>query len=50
MNNEVILAKNIKLDKNYVNVLDYNTQEMLALCNKNKVASSDTYNFNKINR
>ena len=47
MDSKVILAKNIKLDKNYINVLDYNEQKMVELCNSNIVASSNTYNFNK---
>ena len=47
MDSRVILAKNIKLDKNYINVLDYNEQKMVDLCLNNVVAQSNTYNFNK---
>lgn len=37
---KIILCKNIKLDREYKNVLDYTEQQMLALCRANKVNSS----------
>lgn len=45
MNNKIILAKNIKIDKQYKNVLSYNENEMVNLCRKNAVVSSDNYSF-----
>lgn len=45
MNSKIILVKNIKLDRNYVNVLNYSEAQMLALCEANKVAESNDYSF-----
>lgn len=45
MNSQIILCKNIKLDKNYNNVLDYTETQMLQLCQSNMVASANDYNF-----
>lgn len=44
-NSKVIICNNINLDKNYKNVLDYTTEQMVALCNSHKVASDDEYSF-----
>ena len=44
-NSKVIICNNINLDKSYKNVLDYNTESMVALCNSHKVASDDKYSF-----
>lgn len=44
-NSKIILCKNIKLDKNYNNVLNYTEQQMLALVNANKVVESNSYSF-----
>lgn len=44
-NSKVILANNIKIDKDYKNVLSYNTNNMLNLINNNKVAESDNFSF-----
>lgn len=43
----IILCKNIKLDKNYVNVLDYSENEMIELCKSNShlVAIANDYSF-----
>lgn len=51
-NSKIILCNGIKLDKNYKNVLNYTTEQMLTLCNSNshKVASSDSYSFIRSNR
>ena len=38
MNSKLILAKNIKMDRNYNNVLNYTENQMLALLEENKVA------------
>lgn len=45
LNSEIILVKNIKLDKNYINVLSYSESEMLELCRKNAIAIQDDYSF-----
>ena len=44
-NSRVILAKDINIDRNYVNVLDYTEQEMLNLCIANKLYDNNTYSF-----
>ena len=44
-NSKIIICKNIKLDKNYKDVLSYSEGQMLTLCQTNAVASSDTYSF-----
>jgi hypothetical protein len=41
----IILAKNIKIDRNYQNTLTYSEQEMLTLCINNIVAQNNTYSF-----
>lgn len=45
MNSEIILCKNIKLDRNYNNVLDYTESNMVALCRTNAIATSTKYSF-----
>ena len=45
LNSKIYLAKNIKLDSNYKNVLSYNEDSMLNLVMSNSIASSDTYQF-----
>lgn len=45
LNSEIILVKNIKLDKNYINVLSYSESKMIELCRKNAVAIKDDYSF-----
>lgn len=47
MNGKIILAKNIKIDKQYKNVLSYSENEMVNLCIKNAVVSSEDYSFIK---
>lgn len=42
---KIIIAKNIKLDKEYKEVLNYSENDMLSLVNDNKVASADNYSF-----
>lgn len=44
-NSKIILCHNINLDRDYVNVLDYTENQMLTLCNENKVAESNTFSF-----
>ena len=52
MNSKIILCKNIKLDRNYVNVLNYTETEMLNLCNSNgiKIAEASDYSFIERNK
>lgn len=45
MNSKIILAQNINIDKQYVNVLSYSEQQMLELCQQNQVVSADNYSF-----
>ena len=44
-NSEIIICRNIKLDKDYKNVLSYTESEMLTLCRQNAVASASDYSF-----
>lgn len=44
-NSEIIICKNIKLDKNYTNVLNYTESQMLTLCRQNEQASRNDYSF-----
>lgn len=44
-NSNIIICKNIKLDKGYKDVLDYTESEMLTLCQQNAVASASNYSF-----
>ena len=47
LKSEIILCKNIRLDKSYINVLSYTENQMLSLCRSNEhlVASDDDYSF-----
>lgn len=45
MNSKIILVKNIHLDRQYTNVLDYTEVQMLELCNQNMIAYADDYSF-----
>lgn len=44
-NSQIIMCKNIKLDRNYNNVLNYTEAQMLSLCRANQVASASNYSF-----
>lgn len=44
-NSQIIISKNIKLDKSYKDVLDYTESEMVALCRANAVATDSSYSF-----
>ena len=35
LNSEIYLVKNIKMDRNYINVLSYSENQMLDLCRQN---------------
>lgn len=45
---KVIIAKNIKLNKSYKDVLDYTEQEMLNLVNSKKVAETSSASFIRV--
>lgn len=45
LRSEIILCNNIKLDKNYINVLSYSASDMLSLCRNNIIASDNDYSF-----
>lgn len=47
LNSKIILAKGINMDKDYVNVLSYSTNDILTLLNQNThyVNSSETFSF-----
>lgn len=47
-NGKIILAKNIKLDKEYKDVLSYSETQMLSLVNEYKVAEANDYSFIKV--
>ena len=44
-NSNIIICKNIKLDKSYKDVLDYTESQMVQLCQNNAVASASNYSF-----
>lgn len=44
-NSNIIICKNIKLDKSYKDVLNYTEGQMLALCQANAVATDSSYSF-----
>lgn len=49
INSRIILAKNIKMDRDYNNVLNYTQTQMVSLCEANAVASSSNYQFLRTN-
>lgn len=44
-NSNIIICKNIRLDKSYKDVLNYTEQQMVTLCQTNAVASGNNYSF-----
>ena len=44
-NSQIIICKNIKLDKSYKDVLNYTEQQMVTLCQANAVSSANNYSF-----
>ncbi len=44
-NSEIIICKNIKLEKDYKDVLNYSESNMVALCRSNSVGISNSYSF-----
>lgn len=45
MNSKILLVKNIKIDREYTNVLSYTENQMLQLCRENLVAEANNYSF-----
>lgn len=45
MDSKLIIAKGIKIDKNYTNVLTYGTNDMLSLVESKEVYHQDNYNY-----
>lgn len=45
MNSRIILSHNIKMDRNYNNVLNYSESQMIQLCLNNKIAEANNYSF-----
>ena len=45
MTSEIILAKGIKLDRDYNNVLNYTLQQMLSYVQANQTAHASNYSF-----
>lgn len=48
-NSEIILVKDINIDREYVNVLSYGEQQMLNLCRQKQVASRNDFSFIRTN-
>jgi hypothetical protein len=45
LHSKIILVKDINIDRNYVNVLSYSENQMLALCQANAIAQANDYQF-----
>lgn len=45
MNSKILLVKNIRIDRQYTNVLSYSEAQMIELCQANLVAQADNYSF-----
>lgn len=45
LNSKIIISKNIKMDRDYYNVLSYNESQILSLVENNAVASANNYSF-----
>lgn len=45
LHSKIILVGGINLDRNYVNVLSYSENQMLALCQTNAIAQANDYQF-----
>ena len=44
-NSNIMICKNIKLDKSYKDVLNYTEGQMVSLCQANAVSSANNYSF-----
>ena len=45
MESQIILCRNINIDKEYTNVLNYTENEMVSLCRANAIAVANNYSF-----
>lgn len=45
MNSKIIICNNIRLDKDYINTLNYTEEQMIILCQQNAIASAENYSF-----
>ena len=45
MDSKLIIARDIKLDKNYTNVLSYDTNDMLSLVENHAEYTENNYNY-----
>lgn len=45
MDSKIYLCHNIRMDREYVNVLNYTEQQMVNLCDANKLAYANNYSF-----
>lgn len=50
MNSKIILSKNIKMDREYVNVLNFTESQMVALCEQNVVVQANNFSFIRSNK
>lgn len=50
MNSKIILARGIKVDREYSNVLSYTEQQMVNLCLSNQISQADDYSFIRQNK
>lgn len=50
MNSRIILSKNIKMDREYVNVLNFTESQMVALCEQNVVVQANNFSFIRSNK
>ena len=50
LKSRIILASGIKMDRDYRNVLSYTEDEMVSLCESNKVAEASNYSFLRSNQ
>ena len=45
MESQIILCRNINIDKEYTNVLNYTENQMVSLCRANAIAVANNYSF-----
>lgn len=50
MDSKIILVKNIHIDRQYTNVLDYTEAQMLELCTQNMIVQANDYSFIRTSR
>jgi hypothetical protein len=45
LTSKIMLCKGIKLDKDYINVLNYSESDMVSLCQSKAIAIANDYSF-----